>query len=207
MLAVSDGMGGHPAGERAASLVLAACEVHPEPGADPVSWLRERIEAARAAIAADEHVTQDRAGMGATVVLTLLRGDVVWFAHAGDSRAYAWSSTGLERLTEDHNAAAESVRKGTLTPEAAMHDPGRHRLTRVVMGRAARPEVAGPRTFERGGVILLVSDGVTGTTGDGELASLVASYCGRRLADMLIEAAYERGAPDNIAIALADSRC
>ena len=160
-------MGGHPAGERAASLVLAACEVLPTTTAtDPAEWLRSRIEAARAAIAGDERAAPSRTGMGATVVLALVRGGVAWIAHAGDSRAYAWSSRGLERLTEDHNAAAEAVREGRLSQAEAMYDPGRHRLTRAIMALEARPEFAEPVAVGDGDVLLLVSDGITGTLED-----------------------------------------
>jgi protein phosphatase len=204
---VADGMGGMPVGERAAALVIAACEILPAASTEPTDWLRERIEAAREALAEDERTAADRAGMGATIVLTLVRGTVAWVAHAGDSRAYAWSPAGLRSLTEDHNAAAEAVRAGRLRPEDAMHDAGRHRLTRAVLAREARPEFAEPVPISDGDVLLLVSDGITGTIEDLEIARIVESRCGLDLVETLAAAAYERGAPDNIAIALADTRC
>ena len=200
-------MGGMPFGERAAALVIGACEVLPTAATAPPDWLRDRIESARGALDADERAEPARTGMGATVVLALVRGGVAWIAHAGDSRAYTWSRRGLERLTEDHNAAAESVRQGTITAEEAMHDPGRHRLTRAVLAREARPELAEPVGVSQGDVLLLVSDGITGTLEDTEIARAVESRCGHDLIDALIAAAHERGAPDNIGIALADTRC
>jgi PPM family protein phosphatase len=207
VLAVVDGMGGMPFGERAATLVIGACEVLPIVATAPPDWLRDRIESARGALDADERADPSRTGMGATVVLALVRGGVAWIAHAGDSRAYTWSPRGLERLTEDHNAAAESVRQGAITAEEAMHDPGRHRLTRAVLTREARPEFAEPIPMRQGDVLLLVSDGITGTLEDREIARAVESGCGNDIIDALVAAARERGAPDNIGIALADTRC
>jgi len=204
---VADGMGGLPFGERAAALVISACEVLPDASVDPPTWLHERIEAARAALAEDERAENAHAGMGATILLALVRGGLAWIAHAGDSRAYAWSQAGLRRLTEDHNAAAEAVRAGRLRPEDAMHDVGRHRLTRAVLAREARPEFAEPVSISDGDVLLLVSDGITGSIEDGDLARIVETRCGLDLVEALAAAAYERGAPDNIALALAERRC
>ena len=88
-----------------------------------------------------------------------------------------------------------------------MHDAGRHRLTRAVLAREARPEFAEPVPVPEGDVLLLVSDGITGTLEDVEIARAIETRCGHTLVEELIAAAYERGAPDNIAIALADTRC
>jgi protein phosphatase len=180
-----------------------------------VDYLGARIEAVRAAIAADVASHADRAGMGSTVVAALVvaepSGDELWLAHVGDSRAYLWDEDAprerrLRRWTRDHSVAQLAVDTGTLTPLDALTDRRRHQLTRAVGAESAAPEFAGPLPFPARACLLLVSDGVCGVLPDEALASLIADHRGAALAEALRAAVLDAGAPDNLAIALLDRR-
>ena len=207
VLAVADGMGGAPAGDRASAIVIAAFE-HPIAESDePVRYLRDAVEHARRAIDDDVALHPERAGMGSTVVATAVRGGEAWVVHVGDSRAYLWQDGALTRLTEDHSVAAESVRSGKLDPAAVRDSPERHLLTRVVGGGGqADEELYGPLSLDGGSALLLVSDGVCGVIDDDEIAGALAEHRGGAVARALIERVHAAGAPDNLAVALLDER-
>ena len=206
LLAVSDGMGGPPAGDRASALAIAALEELEATRGEPAEVLRAAFEAANALVHADAEAHIERAGMGATLVVALVRDGEATAAHAGDSRAYAWRAGTLTALTTDHNMAAEAVRAGRLQPEDAWRSSERHALTRAVGGRSAEPVLGGPFPVDAASVLLLVSDGVTGTVPDPQLEALCGEHRGAALARAILEAALAAGAPDNIAIALLDGR-
>jgi len=206
LLAVADGMGGPPAGDRASALAIASLEEAAFPGLDPAHELTEAFEAAHRAIVADAEALAERAGMGTTLVAALVFEDAVTVAHAGDSRAYRWHRGTLEALTTDHNRAAEAVRAGRLDADEARWSSDRHALTRTLGGSRHEAEVGGPFTLEDGDVLLLVSDGVTGVLANGDIDALIAGHRGSSLPRALLEAALSAGAPDNVAIALLDWR-
>ncbi|MSQ42209.1 MAG: serine/threonine-protein phosphatase [Dehalococcoidia bacterium] len=206
VLAVADGMGGLPAGERASALVIAAFEGWPRPDEAAEGWLRDGLERARVAVAADVAAHPERARMGSTVVVAVVRDGHAWIAHAGDSRAYRWRGSALEPLTQDHSLAGEAVRAGLLDASVARHSPGRHMLTRAIGAPDSTADFAGPLALDADAVLLLVTDGVSGVLDEREIASAVATRRGAAIARALIERVHAAGAPDNAGIALLDCR-
>ena len=207
VLAVADGMGGMPAGDRASALAIAACERPPEPGESPQDYLFARVAAADGAVREDADANPARAGMGTTLVLALVRDGVAWVTHVGDSRAYLWQAGQLRALTLDHSVAGELVRDGRLDATDALSDSRRHLLTRAVGGRSGEPDLDGQFPLDGASALLLVSDGVSGVVEDAHIAAAAGAHVGRALAQALVEQAHAAGAPDNIGIALLDERC
>ena len=206
VLAVADGMGGAPAGDRASALVIAGFERGPGQDEEPEHYLREVVERGQHAIEDDVSLHPLRAGMGSTVVAAVVRGGEAWVAHVGDSRAYLWQDGRLRPLTEDHSVAAEAMREGRLDPLAARSNPMRHMLTRVVGGANREPDVRGPIALDGSSALLLVSDGVCGVLEDEQISAALAEHRGAAAARALIERVHAAGAPDNIAITLLDER-
>jgi len=206
LLAVADGMGGPPAGERASALAIATLEEATLAGLDAASALVDAFEAAHRAIEADADSHPERAGMGTTLVAALVLDGTAAVAHTGDSRAYRWRRRRLEALTVDHNRAAEAVRAGRLSADEARWSSDRHALTRALGGSRHDAEIGGPFALEDGDALLLVSDGVTGVLADAALEALVAEHRGASLPGAILEAVLAAGAPDNVAIALLDTR-
>jgi protein phosphatase len=206
VLAVADGMGGAPAGDRASALVIAAFERAPGAAEPPEGYLRDAVERARRAIEGELALHPERAGMGSTVVAALVRSGEAWIAHVGDSRAYLWRDGYLRPLTEDHSAAAEAARGGRLDPLAARASPLRHVLTRAVGGADSEADVSAPLTRDGNSALLLVSDGVCGVLDDEQMGAVLAAHRGPEAARALVERVHAAGAPDNIGIALLDER-
>jgi protein phosphatase len=206
---VADGMGGHAAGELAASLAVTALEgvyddpeiTHPRanPGspADALALLIAAVKKANDRI--QEAAAKDRTkrGMGTTIVAALVCGETVCLAHVGDSRIYRLRERRLEQLSDDHTVGTEWIRQGAPVELATTLPMGRL-LTRAL---GTRPTVEASTRLETvlpGDVLLLCSDGVHGVVPTDELTGILLE-----LGDLasgverLITRANDRGGPDN----------
>jgi len=213
LFVVADGMGGHAAGEVAARVAVQAIEAVIErtapaaPGEldeDPavtreVRRLRAAFTHANDRIREEAARTEARRGMATTVVALLLANEVATVAHVGDSRAYLWRRSALERLTEDHSWVAEQVRAGALSATAARRHPWRNVVTRALAGGATLQVEVQRRPLESGDRLLLCSDGLCAVVADAQIGAVLARpQPARAMCDDLIAAANARGGPDNV---------
>jgi protein phosphatase len=212
---VADGMGGLPGGDVASQLAIrtAAEFFHHQLQESPLqgdqktseALLREAIQLSNKAIRTEAHRNPKLTGMGTTIVLLQLftaDGTFATVAHVGDSRAYFLSGGSLKRLTSDHSAVEEYVRKGLITPQQAFNHPHRHILSRA-MGASERvePDVS---TFplRPDDLLLLCTDGLTKMIDDDALESILLHGDSRPevICRRLVEAANERGGEDNVTV-------
>lgn len=143
---VSDGMGGHSAGEVASSKAV-------EVVIDYMSDRRDLIEGARrgeispgdvaavfeAAVEAACKAVYDLAqpdpawqGMGCTLTAFVALGIHGVMAHVGDSRLYLSRGGATHQLSHDHTMAAELARRGIIPVERVRTHPYSHTLTRSI---------------------------------------------------------------------------
>lgn len=214
VLAVADGLGGHPAGDVASALALEplaqlASQAQQAVGAPASEALAEAVRRGNDRVHANAQEHPERLGMGTTVTAALVGEHTVQLAHVGDSRAYRWRpEDGLTRLTRDHTPTEEAVAAGALSPEEAAQRPERHVLLRVV---GTDPEVAvdvpEPATLASGEMLLLCSDGLTEPVEEPVIAEILASATSAADgATALLQAALDRGGPDNVTVVLARRR-
>lgn len=211
---VADGMGGMAAGGAAAQFVakflpgrvLASLDALPRNGERRV---KAALADAIAALSAEmrERASQEPAlkGMGSTVVLALARGDRLYIAHAGDSRAYLMRRGEFRWRTRDHSVVAVMLEHGKITPEEAARHPLRGKLSRYIgQDGAVVPEVHA-LAFKGPARLLLCSDGLTGMVPDAAIAATLrqepapADACRR-----LVQAALDAGGKDNVTALVAD---
>ena len=196
---VADGMGGHRSGELASrhavdSIIRTYVD---DPTADPGRSLRRAIERANAALYAQTAGEEGRDRWGTTVVAAVIRGEDLWIANVGDSRAYLLRDGQLHQLSRDHSLAAEV---GIPDKENWV---GRHVITRAL---GLKPEVEvdlfAPLKLRIGDRVLLCSDGLTTPLGDDEIRAIAGRGAPQAAAEALIQAANRRGGPDNISVIL-----
>ncbi|MYB40625.1 MAG: serine/threonine-protein phosphatase [Chloroflexi bacterium] len=204
LLAVADGLGGHPGGEVASHAALDALieRLRAQPPADPAAALRDAFEEANRAVRARQQGANAR--MGTTLVAALVRGSEAWTANIGDSRAYLVPLDGgaARRLTEDHSWVEEQIRAGLLEPDDPLAALNRHVITRAIgLEERAGTDVTGPIELPDPCLLLLSSDGLHGVLDDAEIGRVVTES-GGDYASELSDAVLERGAPDNVAVAL-----
>ena len=205
LLAVADGLGGLPGGEVASQTALEGLverlRAHPPP--DPAAGLRDAFEEANRRVRALQH--GPRARMGTTLVAALVRDGTAWLANVGDSRGYLVpldGGEGARRLTEDHSWVEEQVRAGLLDPDDPLAALNRHVITRAIgLDERAGTDVTGPIALPDSCLLLLSSDGLHGVLDDAAIARVVAESGGDYAGD-LIDAVLDRGAPDNVSVAL-----
>jgi protein phosphatase len=208
---VSDGMGGHRAGEVASSKAVEYfCSYAQSRHCTPDEILDFLISAVAYAneqvyeISLSDPVLY---GMGATFSVCVVLGMRVFLAHIGDSRVYFASANGLVQLTTDHSYVNELVRAGQITEADARVHPRKNMLTRA-LGVSYREVIDGlVYDIEDDGMILLCSDGLTNMLTDSEIHSIILMPVGlEQKARHLISAANENGGQDNISVILADVR-
>jgi len=207
---VADGMGGHAAGEVASRLAVesfgrAYYEADVTARGDPAPVLAAALSAANRVIHEEGARDHRRSGMGTTCTAALIRGDRLWLAHVGDSRAYLFHAGALRQLTQDHNLAGMLLSEGRIDAREAAGHEGRHLLTRAL---GIRPEVegdvAGPFELAPGDRVLLCSDGLNRVVPDDQLAGLLANEPLQAAVDELIGRSITAGGPDNITVVLVE---
>jgi len=200
--AVSDGMGGHKAGDVASAMVVAALrQIVPVGDAVSTAAIRESMNAVNSGMYQQGKMRDGM--MGATVVVLAADGEKISCLWAGDSRLYRFRKGELVQLTRDHRYIQALLDAGVLSAADALVHPRRHVITRAV---GVDPQVnldLVEGTFERGDVLMLASDGVTSTCSDADLATLLASTRDLDIvADGVVEACLSAGAPDNLTVVL-----
>jgi len=201
---VADGVGGRAAGEVASEMAvrITAQEIGSLRGlsGDQASdRVRSAIEAANDAILERTIAEDDKWGMGTTATVLALMPRRYVIGHVGGSRVYLLRSGRLFQLTKDHSYIQEQMDAGVLTPDQAEAHPYRKVITRCLGGISeAEPDMYSG-SLERGDVVLIASDGLTGMVEDEQLARILSSDGSPQdWVDQMIAAANQRGGLDNI---------
>lgn len=209
LLAVADGMGGHPGGDVASRLAIEACldaaneGVPDRPIPEWLSWLFRRAKE-RLHEHAGLHPTLRT--MGTTLTVLLVQEDGGWVGHLGDTRLLWARGDTIGIVTRDHSAAWERVEKGTLSLDQAERDPMGALLTRHLGPFSpCDPDIFElPLALAKGDRLLLCSDGLGKVVSMEEVISLTAPVTIKKGVSKLIDAAIEAGGPDNITVILAE---
>jgi PPM family protein phosphatase len=205
---VADGMGGHEGGERASGLAVEwMTRVWADHAADPATALREAFAAANRAIFSEAERNPGLRGMGTTCVAVGLRNGSAWWAWVGDSRLYLVRSGSVYRLTVDHTAVHEMVRRGVLTAEEARNHPDRSVLIRAMGTHAeVQPDLPDqPLALRSGDRLLLCTDGLHDLVDDDEIAQYAGAGAVSSCAESLLNRALECGGHDNISLILLEA--
>lgn len=212
---VSDGMGGHAAGEVASGLAIrAAAELllgeylTRVVGPDAVYDEEENRNLVRRAIlrANEAIIGEGRAqgnDMGATFTMALVEGDRVIVGNVGDSRTYLYRDGKLRRISKDHSLVARLVDLGQISDEDVYTHPQRNAVLRSL---GDKPDVEVDIFSERvraGDALVLCSDGQWEMTRDPEMERILSrDEDPQRICEALVSAANQAGGEDNIAVVL-----
>ena len=208
---IADGMGGYNAGEVASG--MATSFICTELG----RWLAQAsqrasdlevrramdicVDNANRAIFNAANANPQYAGMGTTLVMMLVVGQHAVMGHVGDSRLYMLRGGSLHQLSEDHSYVTEMIKRGKMTREEAKRSPYNNVITRAI---GIQPSVQVdtlmfdvlPRD-----TYLLCSDGLNNVVANSEIHEALK---GEDSISKLISLTYERGAPDNVTVLIAE---
>jgi PPM family protein phosphatase len=213
---LSDGIGGHRAGEVAAEIAvnkISQC-VAESSGGQPVHILQKAIQEASQEIFNQAQEDNGRQGMGATCVCAMIIGNRLYAATVGDSRVYLIRDKTIQQLSIDHTWIQEALDKGILKPEQVAGHPNQHVIRRY-LGSPTPPKVdlrlrlTGKENdtqaesnqgmaLQSGDQVLLCSDGLHDVVQDQEILAAFLQHPQSDAMQYLINLANQRGGPDNI---------
>ena len=199
--AVIDGMGGHDAGDLAASMIRQCLE-----GLSLGGGMAHRLLAVETALQTVNHAIRHHAAMhmrskpmGATVVVVLIQGEEAAVLWAGDARLYRQEGERFDILTRDHTPVQSLLDAGELTETEAMQHPRAHVIYQAVGTgdklrlEQARFPVAQAQRF------LLTTDGIHSVLTKDDLLSLRR----HRVSESgILKAALDKGSRDNVTAVL-----
>jgi PPM family protein phosphatase len=165
LMAVADGLGGHPHGEVAAELAIrilgAAFEREARPTIeDPHAFLFRTIGAAHTEILRVGEQMELSDTPRTVLVACIVQDGTAYWTHVGDSRLYIVRNGQIAHRTRDHTVVQELVDAGRIREEAAMTHPERNRLLQCLGGyQIPKPDPTSRAPLGRNDIVLLCSDG------------------------------------------------
>ncbi|OPY59249.1 MAG: Serine/threonine phosphatase stp [Pelotomaculum sp. PtaU1.Bin035] len=224
VFAVSDGMGGHNAGEEASRLAVEQLfsmkkYIFQTPAPEGItSRFQDYVVKANTFINTKAGKNNELKGMGATLTGILLCEAGVLTFNLGDSRTYAFSAQGLTRLTRDHTEGQRLLDFGTIKPEELHLMENAKAITRYLgvddKYLIPQADIEGPIPVEKKIWLLLCSDGLTDMLSDEEISIILFEHFSvgkqENAARLLVEKALEdkpgqRGGIDNITVLLVEA--
>jgi PPM family protein phosphatase len=214
LVMISDGLGGHRAGDVASRMVVrllpemlarGLSSVPPENSVLTNKVIRDIITDLSRELRSRAGKHPAQFGMGATLVMALFLENRVHIAAMGDSRAYLCRQRELKRLTEDHSVLGILLSQGVVTREQAQEHEARGRLTRYIgMEGEVYPDVGGLDLVD-GDRFVLCSDGLTAEVADETIAEILQRGTNvEEICSCLVHAAKEAGGSDNITVIVAE---
>jgi serine/threonine protein phosphatase PrpC len=189
VMAVADGLGGHPCGDLASQTAVASLRSNvaggPPDGDNRGEWLTSVLLTAHEAVLAEAGDDPERAGMATTVVIAVVGDASATVAHVGDSRAYLLTGGALQPVTRDHGLG------GYITQALGLD-------------RAISPDIA-DLELASGDRLLLCSDGLTNMVDDAGVEELLGTGDVAGAVDALVEAALANGGIDNISVIVVEA--
>lgn len=198
---VSDGMGGHAAGDFASQTIVSelnsiGMSASPD---DLQARFMERITRANATIY-HHAATLQRGTIGATLVALLVHGEDYACIWSGDSRIYLLRDGQFVQQTRDHTELRMLLDSGAISEEEAENWPRKNVITRAI-GVTEAPQcdvVSGKLVLDD--VFILCSDGLTEHLTDAEIGEIAGSLPPKDACDAMIRLTLERGAKDNVTV-------
>lgn len=217
LMAVADGMGGHPGGDVASSLAidgllsyvmemmhwLMAVDKDSDRESDLLASLKNALDFSREQIVKAAEETPEFFGMGTAITVAYLVWPKAYFVHVGDTRAYLIRDGKILQLSTDQTFAAALAEAGAIRREDLESHPYAHVLTSALgcHGVSFKPAIFST-TLEPNDQLLLCSDGLTRHVSDERILQIAATqHDARCVCEVLVKEALEGGGRDNITVA------
>ena len=210
LFVVCDGMGGAQAGNVASTLAcntfvntINEFDLRDQPYDKLAYYLYHAADAANRAVYEKSVGDVQCAGMGTTLVAALIHNNKALVLNIGDSRAYVISEDEIVQVTRDHSVVEDMVQRGEITKAEARVHPKRNLITRALGALSDfEPDIYSIE-LDSDEYLLLCSDGLTSVVADNEIRDTITHLeHADKVCDILLQACFQRGAPDNITIIL-----
>jgi PPM family protein phosphatase len=215
---VSDGIGGHRAGEIAAQIAVDTIyqTIEQSDASNPVETLRKAIVLASQKILQVSASDPKKRGMGATCACAWVIGNRLYTASVGDTRIYWIRGDKIHKLSTDHTWVQEAIDIGALSQDQAKDHPNAHVIRRYLgspndvipdLRLRLNPHETDEQSeanqgfrLASGDMLFLSSDGLTDLVEDAEILSALRTKDLDKAVEGLVELANVRGGHDNITV-------
>jgi protein phosphatase len=205
---VADGLGGEVSGEIASKLAVDTVMNLFEQDQDALKdqdhlqeFLSSVFNKANKAILRYGNEHSESRGMCTTLTVAVLNGLKLYISHIGDTRAYLCHKREIQKLTNDHNKAAELVRNGQISEAEAKVHPGRHVLVKVLGENVYLKPDFFSYNVSYGDIVLLCSDGLYSFIGKEDfIAALNNRKDLKMVCGHLVDTALKGGSSDNLTV-------
>jgi protein phosphatase len=205
---LADGMGGENCGEVGSAITVSAAVEYlsnPEEGLTLEEVAMEAIRSANRQVIEAARQRTECDGMGSTIVMALWHLPEVVIANVGDSRAYLCRDGEMRQLSYDQNFANELRTKLGLSEDRVRAMPNRNVLTMAVGTFEHVLVRTHVERVEPGDRILLCSDGLHGPVSDETIGAILhEDLCLEEKVNKLLQAANDKGGPDNVTAVLVE---
>jgi protein phosphatase len=203
LMAVADGMGGHPAGDVAAQDVIDSLILVTGDTENNVLRIVSAIDRADRHIRNRVRKAMILEGMGTTATAVIVNQRKLWWGHVGDSRLYLFRGGILRQITKDHTFLQEYIDSGELSATKARSHPMAHVLDQCVGGLDSGADCGSFHVLP-GDIILLCTDGLNRVVNDQQIESLITSATSANsCVEDLLAAAAEEGLSDDTTVVVA----
>lgn len=217
MAVLADGMGGHNAGEKASLIAVEQVfkainavlpQTEPSSALHYIDIVRNAVVIANTEIHTHSLSHPECAGMGTTLVMTIILENKLVFANVGDSRLYRLRDKKLEQISSDHSLVQELVDNGYLSVEEAKLSVSKNLITRAL---GISPDVdvdVQQLELQDNDLYLLCSDGLSDLVNDEVIYESLLETCDdlQQASTALINLANLNGGTDNISVILVAAR-
>lgn len=208
---IADGMGGHQGGDYASSTAIKMISDEFEKlenqtfetNAEWMEWLKETVLFVNRTLYNHANENKELAGMGTTLEAVLVKDNICYGTHIGDSRAYFIDESEIQQITNDHSYVKVLVDSGEITEQEAEVHPQRNWIIKALGSeRSVEPDCYTLKLKENS-YLLICSDGLSNKVNDSLIHEIVSTDESLKTkATNLVKKANELGGEDNISVIL-----
>ncbi len=211
---VADGMGGHKAGEIASKCsidiftdFINCCDENEFEDENILDTSVDGVKKCNSIVFKKSNEDEKLDGMGTTFTCAVIKDEIMYVVHVGDSRVYMLRNGILKQLTKDHSFVMEMLKQGKLTIDEVKNHPNKNVITRAVGSDENVAVDTAIEKLQKGDIILLCTDGLTNMINDNVITDILNSgNDADSILDQLISSANEMGGIDNISAIIIDMR-
>lgn len=208
---VADGMGGHNGGEIASSTAVQYITdtINNSGETDDIdNLIRKTIDEANKEIYELARQKEALNGMGTTLTLCLVKGNMMKVANIGDSSCFILKDKKVEKVTKDHSLVQELIDSGSITEEEGKKHPNKNIITRALGTKLDVKVDIFNVSLSEVEKVLLCTDGLSNSVSKDEMEEVLCKYDNnQKSCEELIEISKRNGSKDNISVIVFEGAC
>ncbi len=203
---LSDGMGGHNAGEIASEMTSKSVIEYINRNAESDNiedLLRQAVMYSNYLVVNKGKENPEYHGMGATVLVGLFRDNCFHYAWVGDSRIYLVNYNEIKQISKDHSYVQQLFDSGLINEEEMFTHPRKNVLLSAIGVEEKSVEIGYGNISEdvlENQTILFCSDGLSDMLRNNEIQEIMIKYSLREGLNKLVIKACDAGGLDNITV-------